>query len=129
MSLPLHLAHGYANNSPSVVVVTSKLNTLSYKSRDVLSIGPGNRWQRVYEKALERNQTLVGGRVLPVGVGGFFTGGGLSHFSNEYGWAVDMIQSAEVVLADGRVVTASKKSYADLFWAIKGWQNPQILNI
>jgi FAD/FMN-containing dehydrogenase len=33
---------------------------------------------------------------------------------------VDNVVSAEVVLADGRIVTASEKEHSDLFWAIRG---------
>ena len=38
----------------------------------------------------------------------------------KYGMAIDNLESAEVVLADGRVVTASDADDADLFWAIRG---------
>jgi FAD/FMN-containing dehydrogenase len=46
--------------------------------------------------------------------------GGLSYYSGEYGLAADNVESFEVVLADGRMVTASRDQESDLFWALKG---------
>lgn len=44
---------------------------------ETASIGPGNRWGKVYEFLEERGRVVVGGRVSNVGVGGFLLGGEL----------------------------------------------------
>jgi FAD/FMN-containing dehydrogenase len=61
-----------------------------------------------------------GGRVTTTGVGGFTTGGGYGWTSSKHGLACDNLLSAQVVLADGSVVTASAQENADLFWGIRG---------
>jgi FAD/FMN-containing dehydrogenase len=61
-----------------------------------------------------------GGRVTTTGIGGFTTGGGYGWTSSKHGLACDNLLSAEVVLADGRVVRASEREHEDLFWGIRG---------
>jgi FAD/FMN-containing dehydrogenase len=60
------------------------------------------------------------GRVTTTGIGGFTTGGGYGWTSSKYGLACDNLISAEVVTADGQVVTASADENPDLLWGIKG---------
>ena len=47
-------------------------------------------------------------------------GGGVSYFANKRGWAADHVINYEIVTADGRVLNVNRKSYPDLFWALKG---------
>ncbi|GAA4426238.1 FAD-binding oxidoreductase [Georgenia halophila] len=55
-----------------------------------------------------------------VGVAGVALGGGIGFLSRRDGLTVDNIVSAEVVLADGRVVVADSEQHRDLFWALRG---------
>lgn len=54
------------------------------------------------------------------GISGLTLGGGLGHLSRAYGLSIDSLLEADVVLADGRLVTANEKTNPDLFWAIRG---------
>ncbi|KAI1480259.1 FAD-binding domain-containing protein [Daldinia eschscholtzii] len=84
-------------------------------------LGVGVQAFEAYEASRKNNVTIVGGEGRTVGVmGGYLLGGGHSPLSSLYGMAADQVLSMEVVLADGRFVTASETSYPDLFWALRG---------
>jgi FAD/FMN-containing dehydrogenase len=62
----------------------------------------------------------VGGIVTHTGIAGLTIGGGIGWLMRKYGATVDNLLSADVVTADGEVVTASQEQNPDLFWGIRG---------
>jgi FAD/FMN-containing dehydrogenase len=60
------------------------------------------------------------GIISTTGVGGLTTGGGLGHFTRQYGLSIDNLLEVDMVLADGSFVKANGKQNADLFWAVRG---------
>jgi FAD/FMN-containing dehydrogenase len=63
---------------------------------------------------------LTTGDTSSVGIGGLATGGGIGFMVRKFGLTIDNLISAEVVTADGSILTASETENADLFWAIRG---------
>ncbi|RFU35031.1 hypothetical protein B7463_g1267, partial [Scytalidium lignicola] len=115
---------GYANTNGGVLIGFTDLNELQLSAdQSYVSVGPGRRWEEVYSYLEPYGLVALGGRVGIVGVPGLLLGGGISFYSNQYGFASDNVIAYEVVLANGQIVTATASQYSDLFWALKGGGN------
>ena len=116
---------GINNISGGVTVDLSRLNAVEYDAAtEQAHIGPGARWKEVYERLDGHGRTVAGGRNAEVGVGGLLLGGGNTWYTPRVGFACDDVVAFDVVLADGRIVTADRSGeHADLFRVLKGGGN------
>ena len=87
---------------------------------DAVTLQAGLQFADFYPEAEKRGRLVNGGTCTSVGVGGCTMGGCFGPFSQKLGPAASNVLEAKVVLADGSLVTASKCSHPDLFWALRG---------
>jgi hypothetical protein len=80
----------------------------------------GCRWGDVDHATHAFGMATPAGIISTTGVGGLTLGGGIGHLSRRFGLTIDNLLAVDMVLADGRFVTASAKENEDLFWAVRG---------
>jgi FAD/FMN-containing dehydrogenase len=89
-------------------------------SARVATVGGGATAADVMAAAAPYGLVAAAGNCGGVGMTGLTLGGGYGPLNGRFGLASDNMLSAEVVLADGRTVTADATNEAELFWALRG---------
>jgi FAD/FMN-containing dehydrogenase len=89
-------------------------------SRKTVRAQGGVTWAELNRETQLHGLAVTGGVVSTTGIAGLTLGGGLGWLMSKYGLALDNLLSVDLVLADGRTVTASNEDNADLFWAVRG---------
>ena len=85
-----------------------------------IRVGGGSTWGDVDHATHAFGLAIPNGIMSTTGVGGLTLGGGLGHLTRKCGLAINNLIAADVVLADGRLVTADERHHEDLFWALRG---------
>ena len=83
-------------------------------------ISGGARASDVITVTDPRGLAAVTGSCSAVGMAGLTLGGGYGTLIGRFGLALDNVIAADVVLADGRIVTAEHDREEELFWALRG---------
>src|SRR4051794_27128612 len=80
----------------------------------------GVTWGELDAAAQEHGLAVTGGRVPSTGVAGLTLGSGSGWLERKCGFTCDSLLAAEIVTADGDVVTASETENPELFWGLRG---------
>jgi FAD/FMN-containing dehydrogenase len=70
--------------------------------------------------AAEHGLAVGFGDTGSVGIGGITLGGGVGYLVRKHGLTIDSLLAAELVTADGELLTVDEEHHPDLFWAIRG---------
>jgi FAD/FMN-containing dehydrogenase len=116
-----HSVPGFGTADGALVADLSRLSTVTVDpSARIARAGGGVTWGAFNEATGAHGLATTGGVVSTTGVGGLTLGGGIGYLSRGYGLSCDNLISAQVVTAEGQVVTASEDQHPDLFWALRG---------
>jgi FAD/FMN-containing dehydrogenase len=83
-------------------------------------VGGGATWRDYDHETQAFRLASAGGAVSTTGVAGLTLGGGYGWLSRKHGMACDHLLSADLVTAEGKLISASGDSHEELFWAIRG---------
>ena len=116
-----HNGAGLGTVDDGIVIDLSAIRGIDVDPRArTVRVGGGCTWGEVDRATHEHGLATPSGIISTPGVGGLTLGGGLGHLTRKHGLAIDNLVGAEVVLASGERVRASKDEHPDLFWALRG---------
>ncbi|HET6593519.1 MAG TPA: FAD-binding oxidoreductase, partial [Xanthomonadales bacterium] len=116
-----HSVPGFGTVDGGLVIDLSRINGVHVDPRKkVARVGGGAIWGGVDHATYPFGLAAPGGVISTTGVAGLTLGGGIGYLTRRAGLSIDNLLSADVVLADGRQVTASDYQNEDLFWALRG---------
>jgi FAD/FMN-containing dehydrogenase len=116
-----HSMPGYSVCDDGLVIDLSRLNGVRVDPDTRRAWAQGGALLRDLDAATQAHGLAVPAGVIGhTGVAGLTLGGGMGWLSRQAGLSIDNLVSAQVVVADGRVLRAAEDENADLFWAIRG---------
>ncbi|HYY82004.1 MAG TPA: FAD-dependent oxidoreductase, partial [Actinomycetes bacterium] len=80
----------------------------------------GVLWGELDHETQAFGLAVTGGLVSSTGIAGFTLGGGIGWLMRKHGMTVDNLLAADLVTADGELLTASAEQHPELFWGLRG---------
>jgi UDP-N-acetylenolpyruvoylglucosamine reductase len=116
-----HNGGGLGTCDDGLVIDLSKIKYTRVDTKErTVRTGGGCTWGDVDHATHAFGMATPSGIISTTGVGGLTLGGGIGHITRKCGLSIDNLLEADIVLADGSFVKASKDENPDLFWAIRG---------
>ncbi len=115
--------HNFAGYSagPGLVIDLTLLDTITLDpAAGEVTVGGGCPQGKLAALLQASGWHLPLGTWPSVAIGGFMQGGGYGLTSRSLGLNLDHALEVQVMLADGRIVTASATENSDLWWAVRG---------
>jgi len=107
-----HSVPGFGTADDAIVIDLSGMTRIEVDPKTrIARVGGGATWAMMNDATMAHGLATTGGIVASTGVG---------YLTRAHGLSCDNLLSAEVILADGSIVTASEDEQPDLFWALRG---------
>ncbi|SOB88515.1 FAD/FMN-containing dehydrogenase [Streptomyces sp. 1331.2] len=116
-----HNIAGLAVCDGGMVIDLSQLTGVRVdRERRIARAQPGVTWAGFDHETQAFGLATPGGLMSSTGIAGFTLGGGFGWLSRALGLACDNLLEADVVTADGRLLTADDAEHPDLLWGLRG---------
>lgn len=116
-----HQASGLSVADGSLVIDLGAMRSTTIDpAAHTVRVDGGALWADVDHATVAFGQATPSGFIASTGVGGLALGGGIGYLTRRFGLTVDNLLAADVVLADGSLVTADENRHPDLYWALRG---------
>ncbi|HEX8959665.1 MAG TPA: FAD-binding oxidoreductase, partial [Solirubrobacterales bacterium] len=116
-----HSIPGFSTCDDGIVIDLSPMKGVRVDEGERTATAEGGViWGEFDAATQEHGLAVTGGLVSTTGVAGFTLGGGVGWLMRKHGLACDNLRSAEVVTADGQLLTTSATENPDLFWGLRG---------
>lgn len=116
-----HNAAGLASCDDGLVIDLSRMKGIRVNpAAKTVRVEGGCVWGEVDHATHAFGMAAPAGVISTTGVAGLTLGGGIGYLTRRYGLSIDNLLAVDMVLADGRFVTANVDENPDLFWAVRG---------
>jgi FAD/FMN-containing dehydrogenase len=116
-----HSTAGHSLSDGGIVLDLSELTAIEFDAEARTAWAQAGLTAEAYTGAVQAHGLVTGfGDTGSVGIGGLTLGGGVGYLVRKHGLTIDSLLAAELVTADGRLLTADAETHPDLFWAIRG---------
>ena len=116
-----HNVSGNAVCNGGLMIDLSMMTSVHVDAKRKIARAEGGATWKDYDRETQVfGLASTGGAVSRTGIAGLTLGGGWGWLGGRHGLACDNLLSADVVTADGQLVTASADQNENLFWGLRG---------